>query len=112
MRIFKKKILLLRENLWDAFHHAELNPDYGIGFVMKLKYISKMTYSIVVFDWSRFSIALFRLKSPLITGGVGGVKASFTKREFRSAYFQVASRLKKNKLQKTFQTLPLSLGLY
>jgi hypothetical protein len=68
----RKKILLLREDLWDAIHHAELNPDYGIGFVMKLKNISKMTYSIVVFDWSRFSIALFGLKSPLITGGVGG----------------------------------------
>lgn len=77
---------------------------------MKLKNIIKMTYFIVVFDWSRFSIALFGLKTPLITGGVGGVKASFTKREFRSAYFQVASRLKKNKLQKTFQTLPLSLS--
>jgi len=108
----RKKILLSRENLWDTIHHAELNPDYGIGFVMKLKNISKMTYSIVVFDWSRFSITLFGLKSSLTRGEKGGVKASFTKREFRSAYFQVASRLKKNKLQKTFQTLPLSLGLY
>jgi hypothetical protein len=31
----RKKIFLLREDLWDAIHHAELNPDYGIGFVMK-----------------------------------------------------------------------------
>jgi hypothetical protein len=68
----RKKILLLRENLWDAFHHAELNPDYGIGFVMKLKNISKMTYFIVVFDWSRSSIALIGLKPPTNKGGVRG----------------------------------------
>ena len=35
--------------------------------------ISKMTYFIVVFDWSRFSIALFGLKSPPNKGGVRGV---------------------------------------
>ena len=32
-----------------------------------------MTYFIVVFDWSRFSIALFVLKSPPNKGGVRGV---------------------------------------
>ena len=30
--------------------------------------ISKMTYFIVVFDWSRSSIALFGLKPPLTRG--------------------------------------------
>lgn len=68
MRIFKKKNSSIKGEFMGCYPSCGIKPRLWNRIRYEVENISKMTYFIVVFDWSRSSIALFGLKPPLTRG--------------------------------------------